>query len=65
MSNNDIKNIRLDHSVILEWIDEGSSVLEMGCGGGDLLHLLSQQKKANVSGLEIDERQYSPAYRVV
>jgi len=56
MNNGDTKNIRLDHRIILDWVDEGSSVLEMGCGGGDLLYLLGQEKKANVSGLEIDEK---------
>jgi methionine biosynthesis protein MetW len=55
MSNTKIKNMRLDHSIILDWVDEGTSVLEMGCGGGDLMYLLSQRKKANVGGLEIDE----------
>jgi methionine biosynthesis protein MetW len=55
MSNIDKKDIRLDHSVIVDWVYQGSSVLEMGCGAGDLMYLLSQRKNANVSGLEIDE----------
>lgn len=56
MNNIDLYKARLDHRVILDWINEGSSVLEPGCGGGDLLGLLAKFKNANVSGIEIDDQ---------
>jgi methionine biosynthesis protein MetW len=46
---------RLDHRIITGWVSEGASVLELGCGGGELLQMLSRQKHAAVSGIEIDE----------
>jgi len=46
---------RLDHGIITGWVSEGASVLELGCGGGELLQMLSRQKGASVSGIEIDE----------
>jgi methionine biosynthesis protein MetW len=47
---------RADYQVIAGLIPEGSSVLDLGCGDGELLHLLSTQKKVRGSGIEIDEQ---------
>ena len=47
---------RLDYRIILEWIDPFASVLDLGCGSGELLELLQQQKHAQVQGIEIDEQ---------
>ena len=33
-------DIRPDHRIILEWISPSTSVLDLGCGGGELLDLL-------------------------
>lgn len=45
---------RLDLSVIAEWIEKGSSVLDVGCGDGSLLHYLTQNKEVKGTGIEID-----------
>ena len=50
------KDIQLDHAVILDLIKEQSSVLDLGCGNGDLLYLLIKEKKARVQGIEIDDQ---------
>lgn len=55
MNESDLTNIRPDHRLILDWVEEGSSVLELGCGNGDLLLLLSRYRKAQVSGIEIND----------
>jgi cyclopropane fatty-acyl-phospholipid synthase-like methyltransferase len=36
-------NGRTDLSAIVEWIEEGSSVLDLGCGDGALLDYLVNQ----------------------
>jgi len=46
---------RLDHRIITGWVSDGASVLELGCGGGELLQMLSRQKGASVSGIDVDE----------
>jgi len=51
------KEIQLDHAVILDLINPQSSVLDLGCGNGDLLYLLIKEKKAKVQGIEIDEQE--------
>ena len=48
--------IRPDHQVIFDMIEPGSRVLDLGCGTGDLLHLLAENKAARVQGIELDER---------
>ena len=46
-------NVRPDHRIILEWVKNSSSVLDLGCGSGELLYLLIKEKKARGHGIEI------------
>jgi len=43
------------YDVISNWIEKGASVLDLGCGGGDLLHKLIKEKNITGRGIEIDE----------
>ena len=48
---------RLDYGHIVDLIEPGASVLDLGCGKGGLLGLLSQQNPdRRLMGVEIDER---------
>ena len=44
---------REEFEKIVDWIPEGSRVLDLGCGEGSLLKLLVERKKAQVEGIEI------------
>ncbi|MFN8640183.1 MAG: homoserine O-acetyltransferase [Candidatus Binatia bacterium] len=46
---------RLDYQRILELIPAGASVLDVGCGGGELLARLRERGHTRLLGLEIDE----------
>lgn len=48
------KTPRVDHELIAEMVDAGSRVLDVGCGDGELLHLLAQRKGVDGRGVEID-----------
>lgn len=48
--------IRLDHKVILGMVTEGASVLDLGCGEGELLYLLEKEKKVIGQGIEFSEQ---------
>lgn len=48
--------IRFDHRVISRLIPEGSRVLDLGCGDGELMALLKAEKKAKVQGVELSEQ---------
>jgi methionine biosynthesis protein MetW len=48
--------IRRDHKAILKLIALGSTVLDLGCGSGDLLALLEKEKKVRGQGIEIDDQ---------
>ena len=52
----DDNSIKPEYRVIMDLIPAGSSVLDLGCGEGDLLHLLFTRKNISGSGIEIDER---------
>ncbi len=52
--NND--TVRLDHTLILALIPAQSSVLDLGCGAGALLHRLIKEKNVRGQGIEIDEQ---------
>jgi len=51
-----VNKVRLDYQAIMDLIPMGSSVLDLGCGDGDLLHLLVSQKNAKGSGIEVNEQ---------
>jgi methionine biosynthesis protein MetW len=44
--------IRFDLQIIASWIEPGSKVLDLGCGGGDLLYFLKRHKKVEGTGIE-------------
>ncbi|AMO69970.1 methionine biosynthesis protein MetW [gamma proteobacterium BDW918] len=46
--------MRFDLTLIQPWINEGSRVLDLGCGDGTLLATLAKQKNVSGVGLEID-----------
>jgi methionine biosynthesis protein MetW len=49
-------DIRPDHRVIFGWIEPGARVLDLGCGDGTLIDLLSREKDACAQGIELDEK---------
>jgi methionine biosynthesis protein MetW len=49
------KSVRLDYKVIFKIIEPGSSVLDLGCGSGELLNLLIKEKKVKARGIELRE----------
>jgi methionine biosynthesis protein MetW len=55
MENKQHINMKLDHQIIARIITEGAHVLDLGCGNGELLTLLTQKKNALVQGIELNE----------
>lgn len=49
------ENTRFDLQVIASWIKPGSRVLDLGCGNGDLLFFLKQEKRIQGTGIELSE----------
>ncbi len=49
-------NIRYDLQIIASWVEKGSSVLDLGCGSGELLHHLETKKNATGTGIESSEK---------
>ncbi len=50
------ENIRLDHRVILGLVEQRSTILDLGCGTGELLYILIKEKDVRGQGIEIDEK---------
>jgi methionine biosynthesis protein MetW len=48
--------ISLEYRTILDWVQPDSSVLDLGCGDGELLSLLTRYKQVRAQGIEIDEQ---------
>lgn len=46
--------MRIEHQIISQWVKPGSRVLDLGCGSGSLLQLLSERNNCVGYGLEID-----------
>ena len=47
--------MRYDLQVIASWINAGAKVLDLGCGSGELLAHLRQDKGVRSAGVEMDE----------
>jgi methionine biosynthesis protein MetW len=47
--------LRPDFRVMADWVAEGSRVLDVGCGDGELLHWLSCHKSVDGRGLEMEQ----------
>ncbi|MBU2613976.1 MAG: methionine biosynthesis protein MetW [Elusimicrobia bacterium] len=45
-----------ENDIILKWVEKSSSVLDLGCGDGELLALLVKEKNVSAQGIEIDEQ---------
>jgi len=50
------KTIQSDHQQIVNLIQPRTSVLDLGCGTGDLLYLLIKEKNIHGQGIEIDNQ---------
>ena len=49
-------SLELEHRIIADLIVPSSSVLDLGCGEGELLSVLVKEKKCRAQGIEIDEQ---------
>lgn len=47
--------ISFDHKLILDIIEHGTKVLDLGCGNGELLRILREKKNVKGVGIENDE----------
>jgi methionine biosynthesis protein MetW len=47
--------IKIEHQIIMDWVLQGASVLDLGCGDGELLALLIDEKQVRAQGIEISE----------
>ncbi len=54
-----LKYMRYDLQIIASFIKPNSKVLDLGCGEGELMQYLHSEKKAEVSGIDIDEKNIS------
>lgn len=50
--------MRLQDRIIADWTPEGSSVLDLGCGEGELMVFLAETRSARVQGIEIDPKAF-------
>jgi methionine biosynthesis protein MetW len=46
----------IEHKVISNWISSGTSVLDLGCGDGELLNFLIHKKQVHAQGIELREQ---------
>jgi len=53
----DKSSLRLDYQIILDLVEPGKKVLDLGCGDGALLSLLIKHKNCKGTGIEIDEKE--------
>ena len=50
---------KLEHHVIVDWVKPNSTVLDLGCGVGELMTLLIEEKQVQAQGIEISQQSIS------
>ncbi len=58
-----IDNLRDDLTIIQRWVQPNSQVLDLGCGAGDLLRYLQDNKQVRGYGLEINPEKITACIR--
>ncbi len=56
MATEDISISNAEHDTILSWINNGASVLDLGCNDGELLSILIREKQVRAQGIELNEQ---------
>ncbi len=56
MATEDISISNAEHETILSWINNGASVLDLGCNDGELLSILIREKQVRAQGIELNEQ---------
>lgn len=46
----------LEHRIISGWVFKGASVLDLGCGNGDLLSLLIRERHIHAQGIDLSDQ---------
>lgn len=54
-SNGTLIRLAPEHKIIIDLIEEGTRVMDLGCGEGDLLRALKDLKKVRAEGIELSE----------
>ncbi len=52
---NPLDSLHLNYSVIANIIEDGSKILDLGCGNGTLLKILTAQKHCSAIGIDINQ----------
>ncbi len=47
---------KIEYKIFSNWIFKGASVLDLGCGDGELLSFLIQEKQVHAQGIELNEQ---------
>lgn len=58
-----IDRLRADHRIILDLVSPDATVLDLGCGRGELLAALSSRRRVRGQGVEIDQEAIAECVR--
>ena len=59
-----MKNLKMkkEFKVIADLLPNGTRVLDVGCGDGSLMNLLTKEKNIEVRGLELEKKMFKSVF---